>query len=303
VTGSESIMFMSCHLNVIKMCTQFEENSFKKRSSFSVKENHKPMGLCNKSYCELKCANFFIVEQQNKINKHFWEKTNQQRREFLMENTERIVNDNWDSNKFFKFKYYLENREVCRKLFLNTLGYNSISIVQKLYISKDKLKANELTVSFVPIDKRSIISPQNNKRKHSEKFTEEIYNFIKSYKPLPSHYNIKKAPHRLYINDSNAVKLYEEFAKLKKFEPRYSYKKPDPLKSLNSDEKCNFDYFNNILRSMKISFSTKFIDKCVHCVCHLSHHNSSCDCENDCNCDYECNCDENCEICNVWKKH
>ncbi len=85
------------------MCTQFEENNFKKRN---VKENHKPMGLCNKSYCELKCANFFIIEQQNKINKHFWEKTNQQRREFLMENTERIVNDNWDGNKFFKFKYY-----------------------------------------------------------------------------------------------------------------------------------------------------------------------------------------------------
>jgi hypothetical protein len=93
-----------------------------------------------------------------------------------------------------------------------------------------------------------------------------------------------------------SLKLYEEFAKLENFEPRFEYKKSKPLTELNSNlkckvngkEVCGFSHFKNVCKEMEISFSSRSVDKCILCD---EHKNCS------------TNCDKNCEICNKWNIH
>ncbi len=102
-----------------------------------------PKGLCNKRYCKLKCSEFFLIEEQNSVNKQFYEMNYQQRDDILLQNTMRFKSDNLNNEYIeYNYKYFLKNREVCQKLFLNTIGVKCASKIVRIYAKCDKLKLN-----------------------------------------------------------------------------------------------------------------------------------------------------------------
>jgi hypothetical protein len=54
---------------------------------------------------------------------------------------------------------------------------------------------------------------------------ELINSFIKLEDPHPSHYHRNNCPNKLYIDNSNTIQLYLEFAKENKFSPNFTNSK------------------------------------------------------------------------------
>lgn len=94
----------------------------------------------------------------------------------------------------FTYKYYLDNQQVCRQLFINTLGLTCGSKIVRLYAKCDKLGFNYNSLICLPLDKKN-----NFKRKHSSEFCDLVKSFIDSKNPQQSHYDFEKVPKRLYI--------------------------------------------------------------------------------------------------------
>jgi len=114
-----------------------------------------PKGLCNQRYRKVKCSEFFSIEEQNSINKQFYEMNYKQRDDFLLQNTIRLKSDNLNNEYIeYNYKYFLKNLEVCQKLFLNTIGVKCASKIVRLYAKCDKLKLNSNTLISAPLDQR-----------------------------------------------------------------------------------------------------------------------------------------------------
>ncbi len=75
-------------------------------------------------------------------------------------NTKRIKYNNND-----KYLYYLKNIEVCRKFFLNTIGYTSNSILLNLYKAIGERNFDSKSLITAPIDKRTLFNRNSFKRK------------------------------------------------------------------------------------------------------------------------------------------
>jgi hypothetical protein len=212
-----------------------------------------PKGLCDKRYCKKKCGEFFSIEEQNSTNEQFYKMNYQQRDDFLIQNTMRFKSNNLN-NEYIEhnYKYFLKNREVCQKLFLNTIGVKCASKIVRLYAKCDKLELNSNTLISAPLDQRS--NNRVEKRKHSLEFNNSLKNFINSKNPQKSHYDpsVKK----LYIDNYSSLKLYQEFAKSENFEPRFEYKKIKPLTAINTNlksedngqEVCSFSHFKKVCK-------------------------------------------------------
>jgi hypothetical protein len=97
---------------------------------------------------------------------------------------------NSEKNEFYSFRYFLgdKNIEVCQKKFLNTLGLKYNSKINNLY-KRVKIEENiGKSLISASIDKRR--DNKFLKRKHINLFNSSIIDFIKTFKPKPSHYNI-----------------------------------------------------------------------------------------------------------------
>lgn len=185
-----------------------------------------------------------------------------------------MLNDDKDSEiTKHNYKYYLrvnlqEKREVCTKFFFNTLGYTNNQNIYNLF---EKLRNQNISNYIaVPEDGRKFNKFLNFSKysPHSLEFNESIIKFIESKNPQSSNYSLLKSPNTRYIDNDYATKLYKEFCKLKKFEPRVSNSKKLTLQenNFNKNEWCTFMYFNKFLE--KISFKKSRVDLCKTCIIH-----------------------------------
>jgi hypothetical protein len=249
---------------------------------------HEPLGSCdNNKKCDFNCDKNFSIENQREINRQYNEKNKQQKRDFLLMNTTRIKYNNND-----KYSYYLKNIEVCRKFFLNTIGYTSNSIIWNLYKAIDERNLDSNSLITAPFDKRTLFNGNSFKRKHSDIFEKEIEEIILSKNPKHSHYSIESVPNRLYIDNNSAQNLYEELAHKLNFQPIYREKGVFTSNQEQNVESCSYYHFLRKLREMNISFSIPTVDKCGKCVAHENHHQIN-----------TCICDIACDVCSDFKIH
>jgi hypothetical protein len=73
-------------------------------------------------------------------------------------------------------------------------------------------------------------------KRKSIDFDNEIENYIMSFNPKKTHYNLSRAPNGLYINgkfNMSSCKLYKKFIETK-----------------NSTKNCTFNYFKNLILAL-----------------------------------------------------
>jgi len=71
----------------------------------NISNRHPPKGLCDKRFCKFKCIESFSVAKQISINYQYYNKNRKVRNDFIIQNTERILSDDWDNNnKIDSFK-------------------------------------------------------------------------------------------------------------------------------------------------------------------------------------------------------
>jgi len=199
--------------------------------------------MCNSLRCDFLCNTILTSNQQNDIKNQFIKKTYQQKRDFILQNTTKVC----DNNKN-KYSYFLNKNQVCREFFITTLNLKSPQMIVSLYQAIENQKQeNEITIT-APNDKRG----KHIKRKLSDKLNESIIKFINKHKPTPSHYNYERAKLRKYISNHNSISFYTKFANENNFTPKFSYKKVFPLQNSNSSsEICSYEYFKKVLKEKK----------------------------------------------------
>ena len=146
-------------------------------------------------------------------------------------------------------KYLLPSRsgmkaEVCKTMFLSTLGLKNDNMVQELFKAKNKDFSNIVSPTQ---DERGKHEP-NNKIKYSQLVTDHI----NSYQPSITHYYREKAPTRRYLNPELSVSmLYRHYCES---HPNFSLR-----------------YFQIIFKKQTIGFSRPSVDECVECLVYADH--------------------------------
>jgi len=111
-------------------------------NSDGQEKRRKPLGLCDPYKCDFNCADYYTDDQQNVMNQAYWALTSQERKNFLVAFVSR--NKEYDESKpqhpsQWKFRYSLKAsdsdlpREVCKRMFLNTLGYFDDSQIRRIW--------------------------------------------------------------------------------------------------------------------------------------------------------------------------
>jgi hypothetical protein len=266
-----------------------------------------PLSLCTNS-CELNCRKKFNSEEILEINKQFWEMTKHEQKNFILNNTIRFIDESINSNelwnKKYVFQYYIKFRKVCNKFFLGILGYSNNNIIYNLSQAIDKSKIDWNKTINVPYGSLSTI--KNEKRnKRPDTIFQSISKFINDFDPQYSHYNREKCPNKRYIENTNCIELYKEFAKLNNFTPIYDYKDIsnsnknllENILNQNNARKCKYSYFYQILKyKLNISFINQCYFECKICKKHKIHHNFRNNLFNN-----NCNC--TCNICQSFIIH
>lgn len=99
----------NCIQNLLKLIMDTPTTSKKKL----------PISSCKFRYCKLDSSKYFDFETQYLINDKYWNMTIDQQNQFLFDN---ILVKNDELNYFFRLNLS-ENKQICRRFFLNTLGY------------------------------------------------------------------------------------------------------------------------------------------------------------------------------------
>ena len=109
------------------------------------------------------------------------------------------------------YNFTLMGKNVCRRMYLNTLGYKTFNAIESILKNKNLKSVNNVII----INDKKNIKVWN---KHTVEFNKKIDDFILSFNPTKSHYRINHSPNRRYFDASlklNASKLYKEFCKVK----------------------------------------------------------------------------------------
>jgi hypothetical protein len=173
----------------------------------------------------------------------------------------------------YEYTYKLLGNKVCKQFFMNTLGVKSFGKIEKLVKLCENYMNSEEYEPYID----SVLNCDNRgkyKRK-SQEFDQNIENFINSFNPQFSHYNIKNTPNRRYIDSSFSAyptKLYNTFKEQNQNNSNYELEK--------SKNSCHYKYFNKKLKSLNIGFQTPSQDWCKICLKYKNHKEKS----DNCNC-------------------
>jgi hypothetical protein len=119
-------------------------------------------------------------------------------------------------------------------------------------------------------------------------YKELITNFIDTKNPHFSHYNRENIPNRRYIDNTNCVELYLEFAKKNNFTPAFKTSENE------NNKNCIYKYYYIIVKShLNISFTNPCNDLCKTCFKWKNHQKLL----------KENNCGENFNQCISYKIH
>ena len=236
--------------------TKKPSTSSKKRSS--VKEKYPILPPCS---CKKKCIERIPEEIRDTIHKNFWlMESTDERRLWMCGNIKvqpkkstkipsMVPSVNSIKNRQVTRSYFLSNNgvseEVCKVMFLHTLGYKHDTILTKMFSNMTPTKSR----------------PQKDRRgKHapwhalSDEELTLIDNHIKSFNPAISHYRRAHAPLRLYLPSELSVKKMFRW-----------FKETNP-----GDRIDEMSYYRRV-RKMNISFAKLGEEECECCLEILYH--------------------------------
>jgi hypothetical protein len=192
------------------------------------------------------------------------------------------------SENSYKFECFLRLNKVCMKFFLKTLGYNNWNVIYNLSKSIDKLDLEWNDLINSPIDLRKF----NKFLKRDNVFKSLICEYIEP-KAQFSHYKRENCPNKRYLENTNSIESYIDFAKEFNLVPIYNN-----IEIANVSEKkcCTYSYFCRILKYLNIGFSNPCYSGCKLCFKYKEHQKQN----------YSSkikNCDINCEVCKIFELH
>jgi hypothetical protein len=217
--------------------------------------------LCESSKCPFDCNTKFSVSKLNDITEYYLKLNTEARKDFIFLYVKREK-----EGLNFKYEYKLHDIKICKRLFLKVVKI-SFRTIQRYFDERDNGK-NETS----------------HWKSHTNDFNKSIENFIMSFKPEKSHYNLRKCPNKLYISDEyrmNSVKLYRKFAETIQFEPRIQCNENKITKKNENLLICGYNYFNEYRKKLNICFGQLSMDKCKICKEHDLHliDNNECECK------------------------
>lgn len=228
------------------------------------------------SNCIKSCSNHIDELKRETIHEQFWSMDRQRRRDFLSRQVEKLPTAlktaGPNSRRHNTLIWRLDDKIVCKKFFLSTLGYTNDEAVQAV------LKANTTSQNLDP----KIAAAPDPRGRHpsstafSASYQDKMKNFILKYKPIYSHYNIQHAPNRRYLPIGVTFSLiFQDFK-------RYCVEE--------SMEQCSWSHFHKMIKEMNISTAEPVHDICTKCKNYeLAHEKKP----------RPCNCDE----CIEWAQH
>ena len=154
--------------------------------------------------CRLKCFEKITSERRHEIHHEYWDFKYNARRTWILKNVKLIEPKRRKKGAINARKncrdYHLDKVSVCKKMFMNTLGYTAdkfITIALKAPVAEStRGKHDHAYHSIKPED---------------EKIVEE---HVLSYEPGISHYRREHAPHRLYVDPSLTISdMYKSYKK------------------------------------------------------------------------------------------
>jgi hypothetical protein len=214
-------------------------------------------------YCQFGCTKNFSKEDIVIINCQFWDKNLNERKDFVLNNIE--MSKNSEINKHNEYEYHFKKIRVCRNFFLNSLGLK-YHFIYNLLRNIKKFENDWNTLITAPKDKRKY-----NKFLKNNPIRKLIDKFILSYNPRKSHFRRENCPNKLYIENTNCVEMYTNFAKFHNFTPIFDYKNMKSEEFSNSDIKCTYSYFFKVIKIWNISFIKHCHDKCKICFNYRNH--------------------------------
>ena len=212
-------------------------------------EEHPLMPGCN-TCKRKKCPKNIGEEVRSKLNSTFWKLDFTGRRHWFDSNI--LIIPMNGTSKSYTLKYFLPKEngsrlDVCKSMFLSTLGLSSDKRVSKFIESKTS-----------GID--GAIAPKGNLRGKrtpvNKSDVESIMAHINSYHPVISHYNRKNAPNCRYLDPELTEKnMWEEYNE----------------KILNKEEHIGYTTFCSYFKKMNIGFKKPGQDDCQDCVVYHDH--------------------------------
>ena len=200
-----------------------------------------------------KCHEMLSEIRREVIHTKFWEKTNNEQRQWLIAHISQVEKQRSRKRKFGEDNVRKERvilaftlpKElgvkvaVCQKMFLNTLGYTNNQNIFTLF-ENNEASDSDITVRD---DQRGKKDPPNKK---DADIHAKVKEHIFSYHPSVSHYRRKHAPFRLYLSpEINMVAMYKDFnGKYPKMVSREFYRQQ--IKKYNisfcklGEEECDF---------------------------------------------------------------
>ena len=212
----------------------------------------KMLAACN---CRMTCSEKITeeTEKMQEIHRCYWDMTYSQRRMWILQNSfvtetkkrrKQDVDEEGSVNKRSCTRlYHLDKLQVCKVMFMNTLGYTA-----------DKFLTVALTSNDTDCRKGKHDHSYHRVSDKDEKFMED---HINSYEPGISHYRRKHAPHVLYVDPSlTIIDMYD--ACKNKCE-------------LKDHKVLSLSTYTRKIKSMNISFAKLGHEECEVCIKYDEH--------------------------------
>ena len=221
------------------------QTGFKRRRVWDRNERRRSKHiLLPQCGCTKTCGGKFLPETRREIHKTFWAGNFAARRRFLDSNISsekcKRLSISATQPRQFTMHYFLPNEEgirepVCKRMFLHTLGMKSDGMITRYRQAKDSCDVNR------------IYSDRRGGTHRKKTATNDTINqHIMRYNPTKSHYTLKHAPHRKYLDRSLTIKSMWSDLRKSGFDVSYSQ-------------------YQKVFHQKKISFGRPRPDLCEKC--------------------------------------
>lgn len=212
------------------------------------KEKHQRLKPCSCKY--RKCYEKFSEEDLDEIHASYWSNEIDIRRQWVYCHVKKFPPkrrygdfDDQPIKNFSNF-YYLPNQNedinVCRYMFLSTLGYSNTKFIRTAFKNIQK--------GFTQGDKRGKHAPPHKMSEDDNKF---IKDHINKYNPSISHYRREHSPNRLYLPSELTIReMYNDYI--------------NECKE-NNHKTFHYSVYCKILKEMNISFAKLGVEECEQC--------------------------------------
>lgn len=201
----------------------------------------------NSFRCQKKnCCSKFTTDERKFIYEQFWNMNKEEQKTWMYSKIKETGSKRKveGSKRSFTRRYYFvkneETIEVCQKYFLNTLGYNSTTVLQ--FLLKSCKDDHGIRLLIPRKDQRGRHKPPNKVP------DTPIRNHITSFDPKPSHYRRSHAPNRKYLPPGLTIKyMFEDFKE-------------------KNDTSIYYEKYRRVIDEMNIGFYDVEADKCGFCI-------------------------------------